>query len=214
MTPLQELKAATAATMKTIYTRNILSVYYSASLADQQAGAAWYEGAQAIAVTLSETYGISVMQAAGVLAALSPRSEWGRNVMIAERYISACLATGRTAVAQGGYLEVGLIKVDKILALNTPTFEAVSIILNGNKVRAFFANIIGDLSKVCVDGHAYNIAENGMLRLGITQANEIKTPQYIILASAYEAAAHEVGVLPAVMQAITWVTYKAIEISK
>ena len=214
MTPNQQLKLATTAQQHTLYTRNILSVYYSASLADHQAGGLWYAADHEIARTLCETYGLSMTQTAGILAAVSPQNEWARNVAMAERYISTWLGVVRTAVRQGGYLGVGLRKVDDLLALNFPSAEEAAVILNGDKVRAFFYNIMGDLHQVCVDGHAVNIAQNGLLRKGITQAKSPTSLQYTLTAAAYEAAADEVGILPALMQAVTWVAYKGMEISK
>jgi hypothetical protein len=45
----------------------------------------WYEGAQRIAFDLSDTYRYSPEQAAGVLAVMSPKTEWFTNVSSAER---------------------------------------------------------------------------------------------------------------------------------
>ena len=45
----------------------------------------WYEGAQRIAFDLGDTYRFSPEQAAGVLAVMSPKTEWFTNVSSAER---------------------------------------------------------------------------------------------------------------------------------
>jgi len=45
----------------------------------------WYRGANRLASGLSNRYGASVEQAAGVLAALSPQKDWYQNVSLADR---------------------------------------------------------------------------------------------------------------------------------
>ena len=45
----------------------------------------WYRGANQLASGLSNRYGASVEQAAGVLAALSPQKDWYQNVSLADR---------------------------------------------------------------------------------------------------------------------------------
>jgi hypothetical protein len=49
----------------------------------------WYLGANRIAHELAATHGVSVDQAAGVLAALSPQMDWFKNVNLAERVLRA-----------------------------------------------------------------------------------------------------------------------------
>ena len=57
----------------------------------------WYEGAQRIAFDLGDTYRFSPEQAAGVLAVMSPKTEWFTNVSSAERIMDI--------VAQGDNLQ-------------------------------------------------------------------------------------------------------------
>ena len=51
--------------------------------------AKWYEGANIIAQDLSRQYDVTAEAAAGVLAALSPKTEWFTNVSSAERVLQA-----------------------------------------------------------------------------------------------------------------------------
>lgn len=206
----KELTAKTAS----LYTRNILSVYYAASLADIQAGKAWYQQAEEIGWALTNKYGISHPQACGVIAAVSPLNEWSANVRLAEKLIQRVIVDGETAVSNKGYLSGGLKKVDLILANDEITVNEIEVILNGDKIKSFFANILGFSQYVCVDGHAQNIAVNGLTRVSITKAKSIKTKQYKVLAEAYVDAAYIVGITPSEMQAITWVTYKNIDFNR
>jgi hypothetical protein len=214
MTTAQQNKATAVLAQHALYTRNILSVYYSASLLDHQQGISWYAAAAEMAGFIARTYGLSLYQAAGILAAISPQQEWGRNVAMAERLVATYCLTGQSAASQGGYLGTGLRKVDALLALPDPSPAQVCTILKGDKVSAFFSNIAGDLTQVCVDGHATNIAKCGMLRRGISQAKSLTSLQYRLASAAYTAAADEAGVEPAVMQAITWVAYKGLVLVK
>lgn len=208
MTPFARKAARAARTRLTLHTRNVLAVYYAADLLELQAGAAWYDQANALANTLASLYQISPLVAAGVLAAVSPIKSWKSNVALAERLLAVRAATGATALAQGGYLPLGLGKVDALLALAEPTADAVASILGGNKITAFFQCIAGDGNGVCVDGHAQNIALHGRVRKPITDAGKITDAQYLAFANAYRAAAKAAGTTAAVMQAVTWVAYR------
>src|SRR4051794_1556149 len=64
-----------------------LSVATAQDLAD---GIAWYDRARSEALRMAYIPGCgSVRQAAGVIAALSPRQQWATNVAVAERMIRA-----------------------------------------------------------------------------------------------------------------------------
>ena len=207
-------RTANNAIKSALFTRNILSVYYSASPADIQGGSDWYARAQVIAKQFSATYGLSVEVCAGVISALSPRKEWSINVRIAESIIARYTATGLSALRHGGTLTAQLRQVDKVLSLNNPTANDVAESFGGPKTAAFARNIIGDLSGVCVDGHASNIAFHGMTRLGIPDATSPKGPLYGLIAAAYTNAAKQLGIAPATLQAVTWLSYKSLPIPR
>lgn len=48
----------------------------------------WYDGANRIANDWTKTYGVTLRQASGVLAVLSPQMDWFKNVSLAERVIN------------------------------------------------------------------------------------------------------------------------------
>jgi len=49
----------------------------------------WYRGANQLASGLSNKYGVSIEQASGVLASLSPQKDWYQNVSLADRVFAA-----------------------------------------------------------------------------------------------------------------------------
>ena len=66
---------------------NIISVYNQASPGDISAGLRWYESAKRECSNLARRNGIKLGQAIGIVAALSPRVNWGRNVIAAQSFI-------------------------------------------------------------------------------------------------------------------------------
>src|SRR3954468_17405664 len=58
---------------------NILARWKDATPGEREAGQKWYPSAHKTAVALSKKYGVTVNEAAGLLAAYSPQTPWGRN---------------------------------------------------------------------------------------------------------------------------------------
>ena len=73
---------------------NIKAIYQLATLTEQEDGKAWYPVAHSIAIHLADRHEISEAQAIGVIAALSPRNRWERNVEDADRLIAAYVIDG------------------------------------------------------------------------------------------------------------------------
>ncbi len=198
-----------------IFARNILSVYLLADEATKRDGLEWYADAQHIARKLSMKYGIPLAKVAGVIAATSPMKEWTQNVKLAEK-ILAQHNEGVSAASGGGYLTGGLRKADEILALKLSDFESedcatVLAVLKSQKISAFYKNIMG-FDGVTVDGHATNIALYGPVRVSIIEAKKLTDKKYQMYAAAYVEAAEFAGIPAYAMQAVTWVTYKSLEI--
>jgi len=59
----------------------------------------WYRGANQLASGLSNRYGATIEQAAGVLAALSPQKDWYQNVSLADRVFDSYEAGVRSGTA-------------------------------------------------------------------------------------------------------------------
>ena len=79
-------------------TENILALFDSASTEFLSRSKEWYVGANRIANELSSIYGISLEQASGMLAVLSPQKPWFDNIVLAERVMNVMANEANTTV--------------------------------------------------------------------------------------------------------------------
>ena len=188
---------------------NIKAIYQLATLTEQQDGITWYPAAKAIAVKLAERHEIPAAQAIGVIAALSPRNRWERNVEDADRLIAAYKAGGpeQAMLTKVCTFTANKTKAVKILESGLETMPTALDILSGPKLREF-ASCIAGLPDVCIDGHAFCIwAAN---RTGLKDVPAIGVKLRREIKSDYQTAADELGITPSACQAITWVTWRRL----
>ena len=189
---------------------NVLAVYQLANTADVVQGTAWYRDANIIASRLARKYEISERQAIGVIAALSPRNKWERNVADAENLIRV-FTSDPESVDSVKVCTFGRNKAKaiEILQLSEPVREEQVLgILSGPKLQEFYGCIIGVHDEVCIDGHAYSIWAGDRITLANVPNIGKKLREKIKV--AYCRAAQEVDVTPAQMQAITWCAWRRI----
>jgi len=141
---------------------------------------------------LGDAYGLPANQAAGIIAAMSPRVRWSVNIRAAER-IAAAYAAGDAQAPRVG-LGPNVAKAWRIAH-----GEPAGLVLGGPKVRAFFANITGDAQSVTCDVWATRAA------FGRYDAPVPSGPLYERVSRAYVAAAELCGVTPRELQAAVWV---------
>ena len=188
---------------------NIKAIYQLATLTEKQDGITWYPQADQIAISLADRHEISEAQAIGVIAALSPRNRWERNVQDADSLIAAFVAGGSEQAMLTKVCTFGANKAKavKVLGLIAPTLAQVLDVLSGPKLREF-ASCIAGLADVCIDGHAFCIWNGGRTSLADVPAIGVKLRREI--KADYQAAADELGLTAAALQAITWVTWRRI----
>lgn len=193
------------------HVKNIINKYRQASPDFIKGGHEWYAKAHEVANKLGQG---DVRRGAGVIAALSPLSDWDRNVREAHELVK----TGRV---QGALLPANVEKAQRIHAGEDP--EAV---LGGHKVTNFFHNIHdpSSPSHVTIDRHAYDIAM-GRPFIGQGKGKKAEEPRqsgtmsqdlglsslgrYQHFVRAYQRASDELEVnLPHQTQATTWVTHR------
>jgi len=192
-------------------TENIIAVYNLASVADKQQGQSWYARALVFAVRLSDLYNIETTTIVGVIAALSPRNRWERNMQDAESMI-------KVAANGGNYQDLmnlkvctfktGKDKAARILTDKVANKTELLAILKGPKLCEFFNCILGDSGDVCIDGHAYSVWIGDRITLANVPSIGKKLRQNI--KADYREAAKILGVQPHVVQAITWVAWKRL----
>lgn len=166
---------------------NILKVYRDSSREDREGGMKWYATARGLCEDVAETYRIQLDVVAAIVAVLSPRLPWEKNMEAAVDVIE-----GR----QPSCLRTNADKARIILANREPR-------VSGPKVSSFFANIMGDSQAVTVDTWAARVALGDW-----TWKGSVGEKLYREIADAYRAAADKVGLPPSQVQAVTWVSIR------
>lgn len=188
------MPAATNAPQPT--TRRVMTVYRHADATHIADGLAWYDNAHAEAVKLDPA---RPRRAAGVIAALSPRTAWPRNLELARQ----AYANGRAT----GTMRMCTAAADQILDGADPLD-----VLRGPKVCAFFTLIDnpGDPETVCVDRHAIDVAVGRRMddRLRSCWYPLERRGLYALFADRYRRAARLTRMRPAQVQAITWLSWR------
>lgn len=164
----------------------LLAVFRAAPAAAHTEGALWYLKARRVARTIARVCGVTQAQAAGVIAALSPRLQWVANVRAAGK-----LCAG---VIPSGVFRANLTKAKLILSGVRPLS-----VLRGPKVRAFYRAIMGDESAAVVDVWTARAA-------GLTRIPTDRDYRDVSAALAHVAAFE--GITVARVQATAWVAVR------
>lgn len=192
-------------------TKNIIAVYNLASVADIQQGQSWYARALVFAVRLSDLYDIETRTIVGVIASLSPRNRWERNMQDAESMVKVYANGGNYQDLMNLKVctfKTGKDKAARILTGKVTDKAELLAILKGPKLCEFFNCILGDSGDVCIDGHAYSIWVGDRITLKNVPSIGVKLRRNI--KADYKEAAEILGVQPHVVQAITWVAWKRL----
>ena len=189
---------------------HVIAVYNLASLSEIQAGQNWYAFANTFADELATKYDVPRLKVHGVIAALSPRNRWERNMIDAESMVKVYAAGGD----YDDLLELKVctftpnkIKAARILTLKCVSDTEIKAILSGPKMIEFY-HCIQELDDLCIDGHAYSIWVGDRVTLANVPSIGKKLRQTI--KADYHEAAKVLGLPPYIVQAITWVTWKRI----
>lgn len=174
-------------TLETIV-RRILVTFDRATTSDVESGARWYDDANTLAANMASAHlDGDIERAASVLAALSPRTSWARNVAGAAAFFCGGPIAARRVGCMSRNIETARRARDHGFAA-----------LNGPKTSRFARNISGDREAVTVDVWAARVARLDEDLLSRKDA-------YDAVEHAYRLAARRRGVDPATMQATTWI---------
>jgi hypothetical protein len=189
--------------------KNILAVYQLANVADKIDGQSWYPVAYSVACTLADQYNVSPIVAAGVIAALSPRNRWERNIANAENMLRVHSvdpdSIESVKVCTFGHNKA---KAIRILQENPETESEVCSILSGPKLQEFFSCIVGIDGEVCIDGHAYSVWIGD--RITVDSVPRISKKLRAQIKADYAQAAKIAGIKSSEMQAVTWCAWRRI----
>ncbi len=166
-----------------------------------QVGFEWYQLAHHLAVELSLDSQYTIAQTSGIIASLSPQKSWSENKKLARAFILHGVRKGHVGA---------MINKAVRISETTDRFEIASI-LNGQKIVSFYWNILNPMetNHVTIDRHAIGIALNGSNRKPLPSL-QITAKQYKFIAECYKYTAEKLDVIPAELQAVTWVTYREL----
>ena len=175
---------------------NLRKAWANVTSADVSEGERWYADANRIMRDWAEHYGLPIETVASVTAALSPQCRWDLNLIGAANVLDGEPLSLTHGPFPANYRKAVAILEDKATSI-LPYF------VSAPKVASFQQNLQGNLDFVTVDTHAAQAA------LGdATAVISLKWKPYVVFAAAYAANANEMGLAPAVYQAILWVSWK------
>lgn len=174
------------------YVSNIIQAWLDATPEDVRIGLSWYPVAHDLAEILGDG---DARKGAGVIAALSPQTPWERNCSLAQDAVDGDVH---------GHSGKTLLKVRAILDGADPE----DVLPRDKKTGHFFRNILDptDPDPVTIDRHAHDIAVGE--RYGSQNRGLGCASRYATLAHAYREAARRMGILPCVLQAVTWMSWR------
>lgn len=191
-----------------ITTKNIIAIYKLATPNEIAEGIYWYLNANKDCQEIADKFNIPKHIVCGVLSSLSPNNKYERNVQNAHDLIEAFMNGQDMDSVKVSTYHTMKQKAWSILQ-QMPSYEETLTILNGQKIKSFFRNIMGDESEITIDGHARNIYYND--RQGLTTPNtHVGKLEYAKIQKAYQRASKKLGIKAYELQAITWVTWKRI----
>jgi hypothetical protein len=182
--------------------KNITATYRAATDSERVEGRSWYATARAVAESLDPA---SPEKAAAVIAVLSPRLNWDKNVEAA------------VSVYKGLHPKVlgaNALKAKRIMAGENP-----DDVVSGPKVRAFWHAIVNpsDPRAIVIDRHAFDVAAGTVLDdeqrgkvLGLKGAYDNVCKLYV---RAAQILSRELGheISPVEVQATTWVAWRRMK---
>jgi len=182
-----------------------------ATIGDKNLGLFWYARALVFANQLGKVYDVNPTTIVAVIASLSPRNRWERNMIDAENMVKVSAAGGnyddlmdlKVCTFSAGKKKAAMILDGKV----SDRAELLDI-LNGPKLQEFFNCILGDVNDVCIDGHAYSVWLGSRVTLQNVPSIGVKLRKKI--KSDYQKVAKDLGIKSHELQAITWVCWKRI----
>lgn len=191
--------------------KRITKVYALATDEQYKAGKDWYFQARFIANHIANKYNVPFVKVCGVIAALSPATNWVQNIadtcnlcyawsedLDLEKVVVTTYGNNkRKAAAILGLKGIGIDSVEKLMLGNSKV----------SKTASFFRNILtGDSVDVTIDRHAVRIALGNPKNADSICMTE---KRYRNVRDAYRIVAEKVGLSASQVQAITWIAFRS-----
>jgi hypothetical protein len=211
-------------------TRNVTRAFWAATAEDRVTARSWYLKAAALAEMLADEYeprddyedGGETWQpgayerAAAVIAVLSPRLSWPKNVELTQlayrRFYGGEWRNADMAAADWPGLKSNAVKAWRILQGEDP-----DEVVKGPKVRAFWHTIANpyNAEAVVIDRHAFDVAVGRVMDDRTRGAVLGRKGAYDAFATVYRRAAKSISAradgmpwTPAEVQAVTWTYWR------
>ena len=192
--------------------KQIVKLYNQATDREKAEGATWYTEAHNICNQIAHKFNCPITKVAGVVAALSPATNWQQNIADAHNLVLAwhhLIDPDEVTVTTYGPNKRKAIHILNLKSSNQD--DIARILLHNSKVNkttCFYWNILkpGSDKHVTVDRHAIRIA------LGSSEADNvcITEKRYRTIAESYHIAANKLHLGAIDLQAIVWVAFRRI----
>jgi len=199
----QAVNAATKYKGKNTMKKRLESYIDNASLETIDHGMQWYSNAYKHCVKIAIKNNTNPVLVASVIAALSPRNRWTRNLIDADNVISH-IFKGTPLQKCAVYTKMR----DKAIKLcdDKLTIDDRLTILNGRKIQSFFTNILGLGDKVTVDTWI-DLAYSGKYK-ATKKRKALTITRYRKIEKDIQSLAKKYDCKPYQLQAIIWLQYQ------
>ncbi len=186
---------------------NILAIYALSTEQEKIDGRSWYDRALSHVTTLAESYNRTIATIAGIMSALSPEASLNQNIVDLGRV----LESGKNAT-----VSTYERNKDKAIAILDGSLPAENAFKRSTKTEAFWHNIINPSKPdyVTIDRHATRAAIDWNMKANDAIFYSNTPRKYSVISAAYTEAAGSLGMLPNRLQAITWLTYRRLFVTR
>lgn len=193
--------------------KQIAKLYRQSSEAEQLEGASWYLQANQICKLISDKFHCPLSKTAGVVAALSPATNWQQNIADAHNLILAWhhgFNPDEVVCTTYGPNKVKAIRILNLESSNERDIEKILLHKSRiNKTTCFYLNILHPENDelVTVDRHAIRIALGdapGVDNICMTEK------RYRNIAESYRIASKEMDLSAIQLQAVVWCAYRRL----
>lgn len=181
--------------------KNVVYTFLNASPEDMQEGMVWYEEAYRECSRIAQKYGISTTTVVALVAVISPSIMWGGNISAPEKIIDLW-QNGVPASEWVGFniYPANLLKAERILSGDLT-------VMRGNKVKSFYANILGDPEPITIDRWSIRVALNDP-KLGKDMIVPSGKKVYNYLGDVYRESGRLLRTEGMDVQAVTWTVFR------
>ena len=193
--------------------KQILKLYRSATEQENNEGTLWYEMANGICKVIADKYCCPLTKVVGVVAALSPATNWQQNIADAHNLILAwshCIDPDQVVCTTYGQNKAKAVNILNQESSNERDVEALLLHKSKiNKTTCFYLNILhpGNDDLVTVDRHAFRIAlgnGQGVDNIRMTEK------RYRNITKAYQVASSELEINAISLQAVVWCAFRRL----